>query len=161
VAANIGSPLELTLCWFFKEISKGPINPIAPLLRQRQLSAAHCAVHRATAVPLPISITPPSCHPLCHCCPLLLLPSMAILLLPSIVIAAAIHLASPLIAPLLRWCWTWCQHWRHWRWQWCCNACRMMACTSEGLTQHWWVSNDGATGVALSGWQWQVVMVGK
>jgi hypothetical protein len=87
--------------------------PIVTLLHWWQLSAAHCAVHCATTVSLPIAITPPSCHPLCHLCPLLLPPLIAILPPSSIAIATAIHLALPPIAPLLHWRWSWHQPWWH------------------------------------------------
>jgi hypothetical protein len=77
--------------------------PTVPLLHWRQSSAAHCDVHCASSLPLPIAINLLSCCPLRRCCPSLLPPSIGILASPSIVIATAVHLASPPIAPLLRW----------------------------------------------------------
>jgi hypothetical protein len=69
-------------------------TPNALLLHWRQLSCA-------AAVSSPIVIALPSHSALCcRCCPSPLPPSIAIMP-PSIVIAAAVHLALPPIAPLL------------------------------------------------------------
>ncbi len=79
------------------------LPPIAPLLHQQQSSATNCAIHCVTAVLLPNAIALPSCHPSRRRCPLPLLPSIAIFLPLSIVIADAIYLGSPSIVPLLHW----------------------------------------------------------
>ncbi len=80
------------------------LPPVVLLLPQRQSSTPYCAFHHATAIPLPIAIALPSCRPLRRLCPLMLPPSIAILLPLSIMFATAIHLALPPIAPLLcRW----------------------------------------------------------
>jgi hypothetical protein len=76
--------------------------PNAPLLHWWQLYA-HCAAHQAAAVPLLILIALTSHRPLRRRCPSPLPPSIAIMPPPSIVIAAAIHLALPPIALLLHW----------------------------------------------------------
>jgi hypothetical protein len=67
------------------------------LLHWQQLSCT-------TAVSLSIVIALPSRRPLRrHHCPLPLLPSIAIMPPPSIMIAAALHLMLSLTAPLLHW----------------------------------------------------------
>jgi hypothetical protein len=79
------------------------LPPIVPLLSWRQLSAAHCATRHAAAISLLIVIALPYRHPLRRRCPLPPPPSITILPLLSIMIAAAVHLALPPIVPLLHW----------------------------------------------------------
>jgi hypothetical protein len=72
-----------------------------PPIDWQRLSAAHCAIHCAAAVPSPIVINSPFRRPLRCRCPSPLPSSIAISLPLSIVIATAVHLESSPIAPLL------------------------------------------------------------
>jgi hypothetical protein len=86
------------------------MNSFMICLRQRKTKIAYMnskagqptsPIHSATAIPLPITITLPSYHPLRCRFPLLLLLSITNLPPPSIVIAAAVHLTPPTITLLL------------------------------------------------------------
>jgi hypothetical protein len=77
-------------------------TPSAVVIVVVTAAAIFCVIITVIAVdtPLPITIALLFCHLMHRRCPLPLPPSIAILMLPSIVIAAAIHLASPPIALL-------------------------------------------------------------